>query len=213
MLVAKMGGVDLNLAGQKQAGTFHVDGRDIFGELTVDGTSSLLRLRHEEPFNERAVSDGCMHGVLHDLVKVSLLGCISSGLGHAMRKDKRYDFAEVFPHHVISGDAHLTPNDKTISAIHFVIDDATSLFYDFDAFARVLRPGAYIETIANANKEINHRDVKTGSEPEIVYFAGRREIFKADTAIGVVTASHNPVCSMGGPAGVFIKNIIPVTIV
>jgi hypothetical protein len=197
---------------KRQAGTFHVDGRDVFGELTIDGTNSLLRLRNEESFNERAINDSCIHGALHDLEKVSLFGCISSGSGHAARKDQRYYFAEVFPHHVISGNQHLRPTEKIISAIHFVIDDSTCLFYDFDAFDRVLRPKDYIETIAKANKEIIHRDVKTGSEPEIVYFAGQREIFKVDTTIGTVSASHNPVCSMGGPNGVFIKNIIPVQI-
>jgi ApeA N-terminal domain 1 len=197
---------------KKQAGTFHVDGRDMFGELTVDGPSTLLRLRSEKSFNERAVSDGCIHGTLHDLVKVSLFECISAGTGSASRKDQCYYFAEVFPHQVISGDRHLSPTDDTISSIHFVIDDAACLFYDFDAFGRVLRPSHYIETIAQANKEIIGRDVKTGPEPEIVYFAGRREIFTADTAIGAVSASHNPVSSMGGPRGVSIANAIPVKI-
>jgi hypothetical protein len=200
------------ISGKTQAGTFHVDGREIYGELVVDGTNSSLRLRDEAEFNNRAMSDLCIHGTLHDLVKVSLFGCISAGVGHAARQEQRYYFAEDFPHHVISGPQHLKPTDETISAIHFVIDDATTLFYDFDAFAKVLRPNEHIETIAQANREIIRRDVKTGPEPEIVYFAGRREIFKTEIAIGVVSAAHNPVASMGGPSGVFIKNIIPITI-
>jgi hypothetical protein len=200
------------ITGKAQAGTFQVDGTDIFGELTVDGTNSTLRLRNEAPFNERAISDDCILGTLHDLKKVSLFDCISSGTGHASRKDQHYYFAEIFPHYVISGHQHLKPTDKTISSIHFVIDDSTALFYDFDAFGRVLRPKDHIEAIAHANKEIIRRDVKTGPDPEIVYFAGRREIFKIETALGTVGAAHNPVTSMGGPSGIFIKNTISITI-
>jgi hypothetical protein len=200
------------ISGKTQAGTFHVDGAEIFGELTVDGTDSSLHLRNDALFNEQAISDRCILGTLHDLVKVSLFGCISSGAGHASRKDQRYYFAEVFPHHVISGHQHLRPTDETISAIHFVIDDSTTLFYDFDAFGKVLRPKDYIETIAQANREIIHRDVKMGPDPEIVYFAGRREIFKTDIAISTVSASHNPIASKQGSGGVSIKNTIPVAI-
>ena len=199
--------------GKKLPGTFNVDGKNIFGELTVDGGHSALRLRSEHFFNEQTMRDGCIQGTLHDLVKVSLFGCISAGTGQAGTQNERYFFAKVFPHIVISGYQHLKPNDETISTIRFVIDDAATLFCDFDAFGRVLQPENYIENIAQANKEITHRDVKTGPEPEIVYFAGRREIFKAETAIGTVSASHNPEFSlMGGPRGVFIRNHIAVEI-
>jgi hypothetical protein len=201
------------ISGKKLPGTFNVDGKNVFGELTVEGVDSGLRLRSEQFFNIETISDGCVQGTLHDLVKVSLFGCISAGIGHAGTRDQRYFFAKIFPHIVISGRQHLKPSDETISAIQFVIDDAATLFCDFDAFGTVLRPENYIESIAQANKEITHRDVKTGSEPEIVYFAGHREIFKAETAIGTVSASHNPECSlMGGPRGVFIKNHITVEI-
>jgi hypothetical protein len=201
------------LFGKKLAGTFNVDGRDIFGELTVDGNASTLRLRSEKFFNEQTIKEGCIEGTLHDLAKVSLFGCVSTGVGHVGAQGERYYYAKVFPHVVISGSRHLRPSDETISAIQFVIDDASALFYDFDAFGTVLRPENFIESIAQSNKEITHRDVKTGPEPEIVYFAGQREIFRAETAIGAVTAFHNPHHSlMNSPRGVFIRNHITVTI-
>jgi ApeA N-terminal domain 1 len=105
-----------------------------------------------------------------------------------------------------------TSSQLTKRYLRSVIDDSTALFYDFDAFGRVLRPKDHIETIAHANKEIIRRDVKTGPDPEIVYFAGQREIFKIETALGTVGAAHNPVTSMGGPSGIFIKNTISITI-
>jgi hypothetical protein len=197
---------------KRQAGDFLVDGKKIFGELSIDGINSSLRLRHDEYFSEPAASDAFIHGTLHDLVKVSLFDCVRSGTGHSSRSGQHFYFAEVFPHFVITGDQHLLPSDKTITEIHFLIDDATTLFYDFDAFGRVIRPQGYIETIAKANREIIKRDVKTGAEPEITYFTGRREIFRIDTAIGSVSAAHNPICTMGGPSGISIKNRIPVTI-
>ena len=202
----------MSAIGRKQAGKFHVDGREIFGELTVSGAETLLYLRDDEPFNDRTFSDGCIHGTLHDLEMVSLFDCISSGVGHTVRKDQRYYFAKVFPHHVISGRQHISPPDGTISAIHFLIDDAARLFYDFDAFGRVPKPQDHIEALVNAKTGVIHREVKTGPEPEIVYFSGRLEIFNVDTVLGNVSAAHNPVSGMGGPEGIFIKNSIPVTL-
>src|SRR6266849_2461222 len=95
------------ITGKTQAGTFHVDGMVIFGELTVDGTNSSLRLRNEASFDVWANSDGCIQGTLHDLKKVSLFDFICPGLGHAGRNGQLYYFAEVFPHYVISGHQHL----------------------------------------------------------------------------------------------------------
>lgn len=52
--------------------------------------------------------------------------------------DERSYFANVFPHFVVRGTQHLIPDEKVILEAHFVIDDATTLFYDFDAFGSVI---------------------------------------------------------------------------
>jgi hypothetical protein len=90
------------------------------------------------------------------------------------------------------------------------VDDASTLFYDFDAFGSLIDARPFIEQIANANAV--DREIRTGPDPVILYFTGKREIFAADTVLGRISASHNPTHNMGGPDGMSLKNTIFITI-
>jgi hypothetical protein len=196
----------------KQAGTFTISpGKDVYGELTLAGRNTSLYLRDNEYFDTSAMPGQCVKGILHDLTKVTLIQCITKeGLGSARRGDKTYHFASIFPHYVIHGDHHIAPDNKTITEIHFVVDDASTLFYDFDAFGSLIDARPFIEQIVHAKGL--ERKVTTGPDPQILYFTGKREIFAADTIMGKVSASHNPTHDFGGPDGVRLKNTIFVTI-
>jgi hypothetical protein len=117
----------------------------------------------------------------------------------------------VFPHYVLQGDQQIDPDEKTISEAHFVIDDANILFYDFDAFGSLSDARPFIEQIVRA-KRLN-REVPIGPYPEILYFTGKYDIFEADTLLGIVSASHRPTHTLGGPAGVYLKNTLFTNIV
>jgi hypothetical protein len=197
----------------KRAGNFAVaPGRDVYGELTLSRAKTSLYLRDKNEFSPQPIPQRYIQGVLHDLTKVSLIDCVTmSGPGHAARGDEEYYFADVFPHFVVSGDTHLTPHEKTVAKIHLAFDDATTLFYDFDAFSFVLNARPFIEEIAHANRLV--REIVTGPDPQILYFTGKREIFAGDTVIGRVSASHHPrPMTFGGPEGVGLKNTIFVTV-
>ena len=207
----------------KQAGTFTLSsGKDVYGELTLAGQSTSLSLPfvgqstslycQDKPyFDIHDIPGPCMKGILHDMTKVTLIQCITrSGSGFPSRGEQRYNFASIFPHYVVHGEHHIDPAKKEITAVHFVVDDATTLFYDFDAFGRLRDARPFIEQIAHANGL--DREITTGPDPQILYFTGKREIFAADTALGRVSASHNPSGSFGGPDGVELKNTIFVTI-
>lgn len=148
---------------------------------------------------------------MYDLTKVTLVECITSGLGHAGLGKEKYSFAMVFPHYVLQGDQQIDPDEKTISEAHFVIDDANILFYDFDAFGSLSDARPFIEQIVRA-KRLN-REVPIGPYPEILYFTGKYDIFEADTLLGIVSASHRPTHTLGGPAGVYLKNTLFTNIV
>lgn len=197
-----------------RAGRFTLPlGKEILGELTLAGAKTSLYLHDRDEFAAHAIPDQYIRGVLHDLTKVSLIRCVTmSGTGTASRGGERYHFATLFPHFVVSGGSYLAPNEKVIIEVLFVIDDASTLFYDFDAFGAVVDAHPYIEQVANANEHIIHRKVKTGSDPQILYFAGARRIFAADTAFGKVSARHSPSRSLGGPEGIWLKNTITVSI-
>jgi ApeA N-terminal domain 1/Apea-like HEPN len=194
----------------KQAGIFSISpGRDIYGELTLAGDDTILYLRDKDFFQASAIPDQCVRGVLHDLTKVTLVKCITtSDLCVHSRGEEKYNSASIFPHYVVLGDSHISPNDETVTEVHFVVDDASTLFNDFEAFGSLINAHQFIEQIAHANG----REIAIGPNPQIQYFTGKEEIFTAETTIGRISASHNPSFDFGGPDGVAMKNIIYVTI-
>jgi len=200
--------------GSKLGGIFTVaPGVDVQGELTLSGAETSLYLHHKDSLDEYFIPRQYVHGVLHDLTKVSLIQCAMAGGGTAGRGGERYHFARIFPHFVIQGDSHITPDQVTITSVHFAVDDAAVIFYDFDAFGLLTDARPFIGTITEANSKVAKRKISTGPVPEILYFTGKRRIFAADTVIGKIYASHNPqLTTWGGPEGVGISNTIFVTI-
>lgn len=202
----------------KWGGKFTVPpGKDVYGELTLSGPRTSLYLRDEDGLSTHDIPGQYIKGVLHDLTKISLIHCVTtSGWGSATRAEASYRFATVFPHFVVYGDNYIAPHEKTIVEVQFVVDDARTLFYDFDAFGFLIDARPFIEKIANANAihlpAWQQRQIRTGPDPQILYFTGKKEIFAADTVLGKVSASHNPSHNLGGPGGVRLENQIFVTI-
>ncbi len=199
------------LKNSKHPGTFAIaPGREFYGELKLAGPKTKLYLRDEDFFNAHGIPNLCVKGVLHDLTKVTLVDCISSGTGSASHGTEGYHFSTLFPHFVVRGDRHINPDEKMIAAVHFLIDDAATLFYDFDAFGAVIDARPLISQVVSANKI--DREVAIGECPQIQYFTGKQQIFSTDTPIGKVSAYHSPSWSLGGPQGVYIKNKIRVSV-
>lgn len=196
----------------RQAGTFTISSdKEVYGELTLAGGNTSLYLRDKDKFDAHNIPYQCVKGVLHDLRKVTLLGCITtSGKGRFRRGEESYHYAKMFPHYVVYGSRHITPVEKKITAVHFVVDDATTLFYDFDAFGSLRDARPFIEQIIHANDL--GREIVTGPYPEIVYFTGKREIFAAHSVFGRISASHAPSLTLDSPRNVGLENTIFVTI-
>jgi len=201
-----------NLKESKQTGTFTLaPDKDVYGELTIDGKNTSLYLQDNDFFNTRSIQDECIKGILQDLTKVTLLECIIPPLpGSVSRGEQSFYFANVFPHYVIHGDHHIHPTEKNITSVNFVIDDATTLFYDFDAFGSLRDAHPFIKQIAHANGL--DREITIGPNPQILYYTGKGEIFAAETVLGKISASHRPSYNPEGPDGVSLKNTIFVAI-
>lgn len=193
-------------------GTFNIpNDKKIFGELCVSGPKSHLYLVDKDFFSTIELPDGCITGTLNDLTKVTLLQCITTeGLGSMSRHGESQYYSHIFPHFVICGDIHLPIHDRVIQDITIVIDDAGTIFYDFDAFSSLIDARPYIKEIVKANK--HDREIEIGENPQISYFTGKREIVRVRTALGEVAAHHNPTWDSGGPNGVHIDNSISITI-
>lgn len=197
----------------KHSGRFTIEpGREIYGELTLDGPKSSLYVWDKNFFDPRRENNGFVKGILHDMTEVSLIDCITSeGPGSFSYTEERHHFARLFPHYAVLGDQHISPDEDTIVAVDFVIDDATTLFHDLEAFGRVSNARSIIEKVVQHDVEQSRhdREIKIGAYPEIVYFTGKSEIFSADTALGKISAYHNPSTTfLSSPEGVKITNKI-----
>lgn len=194
-----------------QSGTFELkEDRSIAGELKIDGSKSRLCLYDSHFFNVRGLEDVSIQGVLRDLTRVSLLDCVSlQSSERGGPKEIRY-VAHLFPNYIVCGETHLHSNERVITSAEFLIGDAATLFYDFDAFGTVLNAKAHIEELVRTNRV--KRKIPIGSNPIIQYFTGKHRIVTAKTDIGKVSAFHRMSHGMGGPDGVSIKNEIWISV-
>jgi hypothetical protein len=125
---------------RRRSGVFTVNaGKQIYGELKINGEATSLYLHDKEYFPTYEFPNGCIKGVLHDLTHVTLIDCVAPRVpGSVSRGDAGYHFAKVFPHYVVQGEQHLEPDAPIIDEMSFLIDDATTLFNDFDAFGSLI---------------------------------------------------------------------------
>ena len=192
--------------GFKKAGNFTLTtGTEVQGELCLKGQATTLNLYSGAFFNTRASSD--IFGLFYDRSKVSLIDCITkSGPGLGTRGDERYHFSSVFPHFVIFGDQHISSSDRTIRELSFTVDDAATLFYDFDAFGSVVNARPHMERIVEAMEEDSK--IEIGEYPNIFYFTGKHEIFVVATVLGKISATHGISYRFPGPEGIHVDNTI-----
>ncbi len=198
----------------RKSGTFIVAaGTEVQGDLILKGSKTSLDLFSKDLFSTHDIPDACIHGVLHDRTRVSLINCITTqGPGSGSRGGEHYHFSRVFPHFVIFGDEHITATDRKITNVSFQVDDASTLFYDFDAFGEVIDAGPHMVRVLDERRHKYGRDVTVGDHPMLFYFTGKYEIFKAETALGTVTAEHRPSITFPGPHGIKLDNKIYVNI-
>lgn len=195
--------------GAKLGGWFGLnDERQVLGDLTIAGQNTSLYL-HDADIIHFNNNDECnLTGVLHDKTKVTLVDChVRSMLGSAQRNEESYYFAEVEPLFVLSGDRLLDLRKPTVNRVIFHIDDAESVFYDFDAFGCVIEPEPLISDVVASNATRIDSVIPTGPHPEILYFTGRTEIASVATRIGKFKVFHRPAVSrFGSPKSVGIQD-------
>jgi len=186
------------------------DGRQILGDLALARADTRLYLHDREFFYVAGEKRRFLTGVLHDLRRVTLTGLNSiSDLGSHHGRSGNFHYSELSPQQVLVGEEHIDPTVPSISKISFAIDDAFALFHDTDAFGLALDPRAAIRDVVQSTAELVGHGIATGENPLIAYFAGRRDIVSADTAIGRVSVDHYPlVHPFEGPSGAAIRNQI-----
>jgi hypothetical protein len=199
--------------GRHLSGVFQVaNNHGVHGEMTLEGGATLLNLTSREPFG-LVRGGGHLIGTLHDLTKISVLNYVVQVSGGIQSNpNARRHLGSVFPHYVILGTEHLADVSAPVEAIRFVMDEASTLFYDFDAIGSVINARRHIRKIANSNFNVTRRKVPTGSNAQILYFSGKNTIFSAKTVLGTVSATHNVAHEFPAPKGIALRNVIKVGI-
>ena len=211
-------------------GTFTLGKLELVGELVLDLERTSLRLFYESPtespygFHSFGGPDALNHivGTLHDGRQVTLIDCIPQG---TQSRVGGKTVLTIFPHFVIHGASHIDAQLPSITRLIFEIEDAATLFYDFDAFSVTwsdARPlvQALIEnrraSLARFTQEHGGGPVRSlpdaGPDAIAAYFSGCRELAKVDTCLGTVLVQHNPLPTFGGPVGVEINDAITITL-
>ena len=130
-------------------GTFKTaSGAEAPGEIYFSGRESLLVLRHPTAFPSVPIpfESDCVTGTLQDQTKITAVKCVTLRQGYCVAAPgETLTFLELFPHFILRGDHSLFPTEANVSALNFTIHDATTLFYDFDAFGSVIDAKPFIE--------------------------------------------------------------------
>lgn len=208
-------------------------GRKFRGEFKLAGMESSLSLdvlnsrlsgdKLSEFFPDSSQDVKSIKGVLDDSKKVSLLHCMATGFGpHPVGKRFTYNnrFSPLF---AVFGDHHISHNEKKITGVSFTVDDANILFYDPELF------GA-IEDIDEATADINEAtelrrfveqiaqyndygsEIEISEHPQVFYFSGKTEIFRAETSLGTVSALNKIKGTFGSSKGFKIENVVSVNL-
>ena len=178
--------------------------RKVHGILSLEGPNTSLYLWDENffyPLEEKTIT-----GILDNRTKVSLINCLNSGPGSYSRQDDISHFCTIFAHYIVFGDQHISYTDKEISSASFLLDDAATLFHDYDAFNFASDARSIVQQIVES-KNRGH-EIAIGEHPLVAYYTGKQEIFSSNTVLGTISASHAPSYTRGSSRGVKIDNTI-----
>ena len=173
-------------------GTFQLHGLDVWGELTLSGASTRLRLRTEGQPAKLSAPE-VIHGQLHDFTIVSCVHCVGgSAPTRAWNgESKTASSWSVFPHQVLSGRSYFNPCQDRIRKVWFSTGDIYRIFDDFDSFGIVADSAIQLES--SLPKMIGDRQVPIGPQPCFVYFAGRCTVLEASLSFGNLEVQHWPI--------------------
>lgn len=191
--------------GFQRSGRFRMaSGAEVAGELSLKGDATTLELFSPSVLPADSAQD--IAGTFHDGSKVSLLKCVRRSTVTVRRREGAFHTTTLFPHFALFGDEPLSVTDRRIRRASFVVDDASRIFHDPDAFGTVLDSKAIEEALAK--QVVGEKPVELGKWPQVFYFSGKHSIFEVDTVLGNVSAMHGISYRNPGPEGIRVDNSI-----
>lgn len=134
------------------------------------------------------------------------------GPNTVFKEKEKYHSCGIFPHIILVGHRHLKSDDACLTRLSFVVDDASTIFYDYEAFGTSFGTKELLIGDLDEAGKIASRKLELGEHSHVFYYTSKDEIFAAETAIGKVSATHGISYGMPGPAGIHVDNQIRVNI-
>lgn len=175
-------------------GTFLLHGQEVWGELVLSGADTKLRLRTEK-LPAKLSAPEVTHGQLHDFTLVSCIQCVGGEMpSQSWNSEGKSSWSwSVFPHQVLNGHSYFNPDADRIREVCFSVGDIYKIFDDFDSFGTLIAPAAELQS--SLPRTIGNRHVPIGTEPRVVYFAGRCVLLKALLPFGTLEVQHWPIAT------------------
>jgi hypothetical protein len=202
------------MEGEKHLATVKLaEGQTAVAEFLLDGPDSYLRIYSQTSLNNwqpppvilAVLTDGT-HITFHDCISLGEQSSFIVGQSNAPIAPMRY-LTKLFPHGVVVGGLCLTEEVRFHSA-HILVDDASAIFYDPNAFGYDLSPELHIDSILEQIKEKYGKAITSGERPVVGFFRGREKIFEVDSDLGRISVKHLVSRSGGEATGVHLASKI-----
>ena len=185
------------------------------GELILSGQKSCLRVWSRNSETDQSIE--VVKGILHDLDRVSLFNCVWEGTIFPY-KGKQSAFSIRFSiEYAVFGPDHIHPDEKRITGVGFLVEDANVLFHDPYVFGTVTSifsnrldphslthvadPRPLVSQVVQSDSRYAGRGIEVNEHAAVLYYTGKNKVFEADTLLGKVSAGHEIDFSQGYAAG------------
>lgn len=153
-----------------------------YGELTVDGADTVLRLIGKNLSSMRDAN--VLYG---ETIRahVSCIDCIWTGTTFSLGEVTHAEQGTVFPHYVTQGQRFFDPATDRVEALTFRFTDIDLLFGDSDSVGSFLASQELSEAVLTAARK--GAVASPGAKPVISYFDGHVEAWALDSEIGKIS--------------------------
>ena len=158
---------------------------DNYGELTVDGAKTAIRIVGENLgglMAARTLYGQTVRG------KVTCIECVATGANWILREESPSAYATIFPHFVTHGPIFFDPDTNEIASVSFRFSDIDVIFEQSDVFGTFQTTPELMEAILAARPINTARDV--GEIPLVSYFSGQQEVWSAQTVFGKISVRN-----------------------
>lgn len=150
-----------------------------YGELTLDGADTVLRLLGSKLNSMRNAN--VLYGHT-SRARVSCIDCIWTRTKIYFDETVRAEQAAIFPHFVTYGSRFFNPEIDTVDSLAFRFSDIDLFFEGSGSVGTFVASPSLAEAVLGAAP--NGNAGPAGATPIISYFDGHMEVWGADTAIG-----------------------------